>query len=492
MTIRRGSWRYPSLHSRHMEESAGGSGAICLLSKDSEDVIGCALLFFGNVEPLRLQIEHGAVAAAKGHQFVMRAELDHPAVLEHADAIGMANGGEAMRDQDGGAMARGGEQAIENLRFATHVELRGRFIQQHHARAQADRRERPCERNALPLAAGKIGAAAIAAGKHGVERRPGSPLPPIRARRARSSSGAPAGATLSRSGSSSRMKSWNTAATRERHEARSNSRRSTPSISMAPDCGSYKRHNSFASVVLPAPFCPTMASDVPAGMVRSRRSRTGAPPGYPNVTSRRRISRAGMRVRRAAAGWQLALRAHGSLEPQHGRDGSGGSVQRPTESAKCDHRHANGALHVDDRVPKTDVTRDGGKGQRPEDSHVGAGDQEHAPEDRTLAQTRGCILKFVQASAPGDETVERPAGKAEQTQFLAGRRIYRQPVRIVGVTLRAAHFFGIAVAPDRALAQKPMRGQPRAREQDRRPPGVSRKAGRRRRPRRSSPPSRWR
>src|SRR5260221_277626 len=59
------------------------------------------------------------------------------------------------------------------------------------------------------------------------------------------------------------MKSWKTAATRSRHEVRSISRRSTPSISIAPDCGSYSRHSSFASVVLPAPFCPTMARDEP-------------------------------------------------------------------------------------------------------------------------------------------------------------------------------------------------------------------------------------
>ena len=62
------------------------------------------------------------------------------------------------------------------------------------------------------------------------------------------------------------MKSWNTAATRERHDERSSSRMSTPSISMAPDCGSYNRHSSLAIVVLPAPFCPTMASDEPAGI----------------------------------------------------------------------------------------------------------------------------------------------------------------------------------------------------------------------------------
>jgi hypothetical protein len=46
-----------------------------------------------------------------------------------------------------------------------------------------------------------------------------------------------------------------------------------------------------ASVVLPAPFWPTIASDDPAGMVSSRRSRTGWPvAGYANVTSRKRIS----------------------------------------------------------------------------------------------------------------------------------------------------------------------------------------------------------
>ena len=44
---------------------------------------------------------------------------------------------------------------------------------------------------------------------------------------------------------------------------------------IAPDCGSYKRHSSFAMVVLPAPFWPTMASEDPAGMVRSKCSNTG-------------------------------------------------------------------------------------------------------------------------------------------------------------------------------------------------------------------------
>jgi hypothetical protein len=51
-------------------------------------------------------------------------------------------------------------------------------------------------------------------------------------------SGAPDGATLLRSGSSKRMKSWNTAVTRDRQESTSRSRRSTPSTSTAPRWGS--------------------------------------------------------------------------------------------------------------------------------------------------------------------------------------------------------------------------------------------------------------
>ena len=90
----------------------------------------------------------------------------------------------------------------------------------------------------------------------------------------------------------------------------------------------------------------------------------------------------------------------------------------------------------------------------------------------TLAQTRGCVLKLVQARASGDEAVDRPAGEAEQPQLLARGRVHRQPVGVVGIALRAAHFFGVAVAPDRALAQQPVRRQPRAREHDRRPPRV--------------------
>src|ERR1700730_15562367 len=122
-TIKRGSWRYPSLHNRHIDDSAGGSGSIAP-SRSGEDVIRRALLVVRNDESLRLQIEPGPRAPGQRHRLVVRAELDDPAVLEHADTIGMADCREAMRDHDGRAMPRRGEQAIEDLRFPAHVELR--------------------------------------------------------------------------------------------------------------------------------------------------------------------------------------------------------------------------------------------------------------------------------------------------------------------------------------------------------------------------------
>src|ERR1700722_2011760 len=88
-TIRRGSWRYPSLHSRHIDDSAGGSG-----SSSGEGFIRGALLF-RQMEAPRLQVEHGPVAAAQRHQLIVRAQLDDPAVLQHADAVSMTHGREA-------------------------------------------------------------------------------------------------------------------------------------------------------------------------------------------------------------------------------------------------------------------------------------------------------------------------------------------------------------------------------------------------------------
>src|SRR5580658_10311584 len=105
--IKRGSWRYPNLHSRHIDDIAGGSGSIVCSTPSfcsGEDVI-CRALLVGNIESLRLQFEHCSVAAAERHQFIVGAEFDHSAVLKHADTIGVTDGREAMGDQDGRAMS---------------------------------------------------------------------------------------------------------------------------------------------------------------------------------------------------------------------------------------------------------------------------------------------------------------------------------------------------------------------------------------------------
>src|SRR5579883_289874 len=64
---------------------------------------------------------------------------------------------------------------------------------------------------------------------------------------------------------------------------------------MAPAWGSYNRQSSFANVVFPAPFCPTTAREVPAGITRLNPSSTHASVlGYENLRSLKQISRAGM------------------------------------------------------------------------------------------------------------------------------------------------------------------------------------------------------
>src|SRR5262245_43857142 len=134
-SIMPGSCWYPSLHRRHIDGRAGGSGS---MAGSGEDIEGHPLLVFRGVEPLGLQVEHGSIAAPFRHQLVVRSELDHFPMFEHADPVGVTHGGESMRNQDRGAVARGREDAIEDLRFAADIELRGRFVEQHHASAQRD------------------------------------------------------------------------------------------------------------------------------------------------------------------------------------------------------------------------------------------------------------------------------------------------------------------------------------------------------------------
>ena len=64
---------------------------------------------------------------------------------------------------------RGGEDAVEDLGLAAHVELGGGLVEQHEPGAQPHRAQRPGQGDALPLAAREVGAALVAAGEQRVE-----------------------------------------------------------------------------------------------------------------------------------------------------------------------------------------------------------------------------------------------------------------------------------------------------------------------------------
>src|SRR6516164_1446263 len=100
-----GSCRYPSLHNRHMEESAGGSGSIAW-PRLGEDVIPRALLVHRFTKAFRLQIEHRSVARPERHQLVVCADLNYATMFEYADPVRMPDRGESMRDQDSRAVPR--------------------------------------------------------------------------------------------------------------------------------------------------------------------------------------------------------------------------------------------------------------------------------------------------------------------------------------------------------------------------------------------------
>src|SRR5215472_14444654 len=167
--INSGSCRYPSLHSRHMEESAGGNGSI-VCPRLGEDVIRQAFLFRRGDETLRLQIKHSSVAPAKCHQLVVCAELNHASMFKHANAVGMANGRKSMRDEDSRAVPRCRQQAVENLSFPAHVELCGGLVEEHYVGTHFHSGQRSRQRHALPLSPGQVCSAVVAARENGVQR----------------------------------------------------------------------------------------------------------------------------------------------------------------------------------------------------------------------------------------------------------------------------------------------------------------------------------
>ena len=333
-------------------------------------------------EALRLQVEHRPVAAALRHQLVVRAELDDPAVLEDADAIGLADGREAVRDQDGRAVPRGGQDALEDLRLAAHVELRRRLVEQHDAGAQLHGAERARQRDALPLAARQIGAALVAAGQHGVE--PASFAAPAASSAASTtSSGAPAGATLSRSGSSRRMKSWNTAVS-----ARSPRGEIELAQVDAVDLDRAAAGRTAGTAAWPASSCRrrsgrrSRATSRREWSGRSLRA-PGAPPGYANVTSRKRISRAGRPSAATAA--RTASAPAGAIAGSRRSTAATGAAAPSSaqlKPAERDQRGADRALREHDEPAEVEAA-----------ARAGA-----TPATRTRRRWRRCTSSRLQAS----------------------------------------------------------------------------------------------
>ena len=104
----------------------------------------------------QLVLDHTCVGAAEGHELVMAAGLGDGAGFHHEDAVGAADGGEAVGDDDDGALSRKTGERLLDAGFAFGIEGAGGFIEQEDGRV---RHQRPCERDALALAAGEIATA---------------------------------------------------------------------------------------------------------------------------------------------------------------------------------------------------------------------------------------------------------------------------------------------------------------------------------------------
>src|SRR5215475_1469694 len=277
------------------------------------------------------------------------------------------------------------------------------------------------------------------------------------------SSGAPIGATLSRSGHSKRMKSWKTAVMRRRHASMSSVRMSTPSTSMAPPSGSYSRHSNFASVVLPAPLRPTIANDVPAGIVRSRCFSTAmSEPGYANVTSRRRTSHAG-------------IAETDTPDADADADGCGGGPSAPASA-------------IIGRIFATALTGDAAPSRaqfRPPNAmldvpiaacaNATAAPSESRPpasEAPSVPNTTALPARTIATLANTGRSRSRVASYCSSC-MRRRRAMNRATTQSAMPNSRTSLAAGASVAPDAALPKQPMRRQPRAREDERRPPRVA-------------------
>ena len=293
-----------------------------------------------------------------------------------------------------------------------------------------------------------------------------------------------AGATLSRSGSSKRMKSWNTAVTRARHDVE---------VELA-QVDAVDLDRARLRVVEPA---QQLGERRLAGAVLAddRQRRAG---GDREVEVRRAPARRRDSAKRHVAEADLARRQAGGRRGRPTRSAPAGAIAGSSRSTAATGAAAPSSAQFsppnaisdvptralredDDAAPRSRrpvgggarrATRTRRRWRRATSSRL----QQH----RLLAQPRRLVLQLVQPRAARDEAVDRPVGEAEQPQLLgrpadrrpAGTRSRRRAARARTSSVLRSRQTALSRSSQCVASQAP-------REHERRPPRVAERARRR-------------
>ena len=110
-----------------------------------------------------LLFEEAGVVAVAGEEFVVGAQFGDAAGYEDGDLVGVAGGGDAVGDEDGGPALHDGAKALEDAFFGVSIDAGERVVEDEDARVADDGAG---DGGALLLAAGESDAALA---DHGVE-----------------------------------------------------------------------------------------------------------------------------------------------------------------------------------------------------------------------------------------------------------------------------------------------------------------------------------
>src|SRR6266550_1142486 len=102
-----------------------------------------------------LVVEIGVVAVTSD-EFVVGAEFDDASLVEDGDAVGVTDGRDAVRDEDGGASLHDLAQVVEDLVFGVRVHAGESVVENEDARTT---QQRACDGGTLLLASGESDAA---------------------------------------------------------------------------------------------------------------------------------------------------------------------------------------------------------------------------------------------------------------------------------------------------------------------------------------------